>query len=126
MLGFPHMPKPAKHKRSGPKSTRAGCLMCKPYKRQGGCDYEHYSDRRRAPATDERYRHARRRSGPWVFWERAAMAELERSGKVLLWAYEPRKASRRRALEQETQAKLYQQWLYDHRPDAQAASASGG
>lgn len=23
------------HKRKGPKSTRAGCLMCKPYKRQG-------------------------------------------------------------------------------------------
>ncbi len=25
----------AHHKRKGPKSTRAGCLMCKPYKRQG-------------------------------------------------------------------------------------------
>ena len=24
------------HKRKGPKSTRAGCLLCKPYKRQGG------------------------------------------------------------------------------------------
>ncbi len=23
------------HKRNGPKSTRAGCLMCKPHKRQG-------------------------------------------------------------------------------------------
>lgn len=23
------------HKRRGPKSTRAGCLMCKPHKRQG-------------------------------------------------------------------------------------------
>ena len=23
------------HKRKGPKSTRAGCLMCKPHKRQG-------------------------------------------------------------------------------------------
>lgn len=26
------------HKRKGPKSTRAGCLMCKPHKRQGGKD----------------------------------------------------------------------------------------
>ena len=25
----------AHHKRKGPKSTRAGCLMCKPHKRQG-------------------------------------------------------------------------------------------
>jgi hypothetical protein len=25
----------ANHKRKGPKSTRAGCLLCKPYKRQG-------------------------------------------------------------------------------------------
>jgi len=23
------------HKRKGPKSTRSGCLMCKPHKRQG-------------------------------------------------------------------------------------------
>ena len=23
------------HKRKGPKSTRAGCLFCKPHKRQG-------------------------------------------------------------------------------------------
>ena len=29
------MGKPKKHKRKGPKSTRAGCLMCKPHKRQG-------------------------------------------------------------------------------------------
>ena len=25
----------ANHKRKGPKSTRAGCLLCKPHKRQG-------------------------------------------------------------------------------------------
>ena len=25
----------ANHNRKGPKSTRAGCLMCKPHKRQG-------------------------------------------------------------------------------------------
>lgn len=29
------MGKPAKHKRKGPKSSRRGCLMCKPHKRQG-------------------------------------------------------------------------------------------
>lgn len=25
------------HKRKRPKSTRAGCLLCKPHKRQGSC-----------------------------------------------------------------------------------------
>ena len=29
------MSKPKKHNRKGPKSTRGGCLLCKPYKRQG-------------------------------------------------------------------------------------------
>ncbi len=29
------MGKPRKHKRKGPKSTRSGCLLCKPHKRQG-------------------------------------------------------------------------------------------
>lgn len=29
------MPKPKKHRRKGPKSTRSGCLLCKPHKRQG-------------------------------------------------------------------------------------------
>lgn len=29
------MPKPHKHKREKPKSGRAGCLLCKPHKRQG-------------------------------------------------------------------------------------------
>ena len=28
------MPRPNKHKRKGPKSTRAGCLLCKPHKDQ--------------------------------------------------------------------------------------------
>jgi hypothetical protein len=27
----------AHHKRKRPKSTRSGCLMCKPHKRQGSC-----------------------------------------------------------------------------------------
>lgn len=29
------MPKPKKRKRKGPKSTRAGCLLCKPWKKNG-------------------------------------------------------------------------------------------
>ena len=32
------MPKPKKHKRKGPKSTRAGCLLCQPHKHQGNGD----------------------------------------------------------------------------------------
>ena len=28
------MPKPKSRKRKGPKSTRAGCLFCKPHKHQ--------------------------------------------------------------------------------------------
>ena len=27
------------HKRGRPKSTRSGCLMCKPHKRQGSCNH---------------------------------------------------------------------------------------
>ena len=30
----------AHHKRKGPKSTRAGCLLCKPQKRQGAPEKE--------------------------------------------------------------------------------------
>ena len=43
----------AHHKRKGPKSARAGCLLCKPHKRQG------------APLRHrERFRqHARRHAG---------------------------------------------------------------
>ena len=33
-MGTKTMPKPRKHKRKGPKSTRAGCLLCKPHKDQ--------------------------------------------------------------------------------------------
>lgn len=34
-------------KRKRPKSTRAGCLMCKPHKRQGACLHQRdrFSDR---------------------------------------------------------------------------------
>ncbi len=37
------MGKPKKHKRKGPKSTRAGCLLCKPHKHQAN----KYSDVKR-------------------------------------------------------------------------------
>ena len=37
----------ANHKRKGPKSTRSGCLMCKPHKRQGS----KLSERQKASAT---------------------------------------------------------------------------
>jgi hypothetical protein len=39
----------ANHKRKGPKSTRAGCLLCKPHKHQA----EHRRDRTRG---DRRWR----------------------------------------------------------------------
>ena len=40
----------AHHKRKKPKSTRAGCLLCKPHKRQGApkADRRRFADRRRA------------------------------------------------------------------------------
>lgn len=39
----------AHHKRRRPKSTRAGCLFCKPWKRQG-CDGRHMSVKKRDEA----------------------------------------------------------------------------
>lgn len=43
-------------KRKKPKSTRAGCLMCKPWKRQGSClhDRDRFSDARRKAVAKER------------------------------------------------------------------------
>ena len=43
------------HKRKRPKSTRAGCLLCKPHKRQGSClhDRDKFSDFRRKIACEE-------------------------------------------------------------------------
>jgi hypothetical protein len=43
------------HKRKRPKSTRAGCLMCKPQKRQGSelKFREKISNRRRIVAAEE-------------------------------------------------------------------------
>jgi hypothetical protein len=33
------------HKRSGPKSTRSGCLLCKPHKRQGYSEKKRYANK---------------------------------------------------------------------------------
>lgn len=46
------------HKRKRPKSTRAGCLLCKPQKRQGSCLHERlkWSDRVRATAAKDQLR----------------------------------------------------------------------
>jgi len=46
----------AHHKRKGPKSTRAGCLLCKPHKRQGApkktC--RKFSDLRKIRSADDK------------------------------------------------------------------------
>ena len=46
------------HKRKRPKSTRAGCLLCKPQKRQGSClrDRDKPSDAGRREAAEEQVR----------------------------------------------------------------------
>lgn len=43
------------HKRHRPKSTRAGCLLCKPHKRQGSCRHQRakFSDRVRLDAATQ-------------------------------------------------------------------------
>jgi len=46
------------HKRKGPKSTRAGCLLCKPHKRQGArlaLRQRHSVNRRLVDSRDEVY-----------------------------------------------------------------------
>lgn len=44
------------HKRKGPKSTRAGCLLCKPHKRQGApkSERQRYSQTRRLKVCAEK------------------------------------------------------------------------
>jgi len=44
------------HKRKGPKSTRAGCLLCKPQKRQGArlSDRQRHSVNRKAAIAREK------------------------------------------------------------------------
>lgn len=47
------------HKRKGPKSTRAGCLLCKPHKRQGAPlkDRQRHSQTRKLDATSRELKH---------------------------------------------------------------------
>lgn len=42
------------HRRKGPKSTRAGCLLCKPHKRQGAGGSESKTRQDLRAETDER------------------------------------------------------------------------
>lgn len=49
------------HKRKGPKSTRAGCLLCKPHKRQGSLPRAKnmlHGNRRRSEATRDAIKEA--------------------------------------------------------------------
>lgn len=44
----------ANYKRKGPKSTRSGCLLCKPHKRQGAkCVHTARETAKRAAAAEE-------------------------------------------------------------------------
>lgn len=50
-------------KRKGPKSTRAGCLLCKPYKRQGVSTRDknmQHGDHRRCDAAERQIADYRR------------------------------------------------------------------
>lgn len=50
------------HKRGRPKSTRSGCLMCKPYKRQGACTHStnmRFNQLRRYAAGEDQLREAK-------------------------------------------------------------------
>ena len=58
----------AHHKRKGPKSTRAGCLLCKPQKRQGAPmgDRRKFSERRKVAEASEKLKQAlRNRLARW-------------------------------------------------------------
>jgi len=43
----------AHHKRQGPKSTRAGCLLCKPHKRQGVDEPRRQEEQARTDAREQ-------------------------------------------------------------------------
>ena len=44
----------ANFKRKGPKSTRSGCLLCKPHKRQGAkCEHTARETAKRKAATED-------------------------------------------------------------------------
>jgi len=45
------MPKPRKHKRKAPKSSRAGCQLCKPHKRNG-CEEQTKSEKVRIASAE--------------------------------------------------------------------------
>lgn len=49
------------YKRGKPKSSRSGCLMCKPWKRQGSCLHQRdrFSDFRRGQVAKEKIRRFR-------------------------------------------------------------------
>ena len=49
----------AHHKRKGPKSTRDGCLLCKPHKRQGVDSPKRQEIRSRISEREQRQRAAR-------------------------------------------------------------------
>jgi hypothetical protein len=50
-------------KRKGPKSTRAGCLLCKPHKRQG-CRHDRHSFNKRHVDAKEQLAEAAVHDGP--------------------------------------------------------------
>jgi hypothetical protein len=52
----------AHHKRKGPKSTRSGCLLCKPQKRQGAplATRQRFSQTRKIKAAEDEIAEARR------------------------------------------------------------------
>ena len=52
----------AHHKRKGPKSTRSGCLLCKPHKRQGS----KLSQRQSQGVNRRMQNHARALSGDYA------------------------------------------------------------
>ncbi len=49
----------AHHKRKGPKSTRAGCMLCKPHKRQGAKHVHRAKEAARRRAADVDIRESR-------------------------------------------------------------------
>jgi len=51
----------ANHKRKGPKSTRAGCLLCKPHKHQS--EDSDTRQEKRAKQSEKEYRKDQRENG---------------------------------------------------------------
>ena len=59
----------AHHKRTGPKSTRGGCLLCKPHKRQGSklSERQPFRVRRQTPPSPELHRPVPLHEGSDIF-----------------------------------------------------------